>query len=72
MYDSALSFYSKDNTYSFLESNIGKREAVEYYKKNNLSFNSYMVRFFKEMEIEEFFVGIDSQSGRIVFFENII
>ncbi|MBM3247752.1 hypothetical protein FJZ17_04420, partial [Candidatus Pacearchaeota archaeon] len=71
-YDSALSFYSDDNAYSFLERNIGKREAIEYYKNNNLSFGSYDVRFFKELEIEEFFVGIDLESGRVVSFAHII
>jgi membrane protease YdiL (CAAX protease family) len=71
-YDYSISLYSEPESDAFLKRNIGYEESYKYVESNNLSEASYDVRFFKDSEINEVSVGVDLESGKVVFVNNII
>lgn len=71
-YDYSISLYSEPESDAFLKRNIGYDESYKYIENNDLSEASYEVRFFKDSEINEISVGVDLESRKVVFFNNII
>ncbi len=71
-YTTALSFVSNDQSLAFLDKTQGETKTAEYLDKNKMPTVDYVVRYFKELEVEEFNVELDSSTGEITGYAHIL
>lgn len=67
-YKKTASFYSDPKGTAFLEKSLGDREAKVYFRKYGLSEVRYELRFFRELQEEEYKVYVDAGNGKIAGF----
>lgn len=70
-YEFSLAKSIYQNEYAFIERTFGKVKVNDFIRLYNLSYSIYSVRFFKELEKEEFLVSIDEYTGKVVDFTAI-
>ena len=48
--------------------NLGQQQAHAYYRKHQLPLLVYDVRWFKELQQDQVYIGIDAETGEVVNF----
>ena len=67
-YSYSIEFINDDEAHSLLAKTFGEKQAFEYLRDNNLPVLEYSIRFFQELEKEEFLVNVDASNGNIISF----
>ncbi|MCX6744453.1 MAG: type II CAAX endopeptidase family protein [Candidatus Parcubacteria bacterium] len=71
-YTPTLSFISDDQGLAFLDKTQGDAKAAEYLDQKKLPTLDYAVRFYKELEVEEYNVELDASTGEITGYAHIL
>lgn len=71
-YDTAIVFTTDNYGYSLLQQKLGEDGFEDFLDEHKLAYYKYSVRFFKEHEIEEVFVILDAENGKVIGFNRYI
>jgi len=71
-YKAAVSFEVDENTDRYLQKNLGVNASQELIHRLHYDLFSWLVRFFKEKQKEEFKVAVSSATGEVIDFSHII
>ena len=71
-YLKAVVFDSDDWADRYLQKTLGIKSEEEFIRQHNYEIFSWQVRFFKQLQKEEFIVGVSSTSGVILNFRHLI
>ncbi len=67
-FQSAVGFEYYKNEVAFVTANQGQQQAHDYYQKHNLPLLTYNVRFFKELEQDQAYISVDTETGSVIDF----
>ena len=71
-YSKAVVFDSDNWTDRYLQKTIGLKAEEEFIREHDYELFSWQVRFFKEMQKEEYIVGVSPKSGDVIGFQHLI
>lgn len=68
----AVILRSRNDADRFLQRTIGFDKEIDFIKENDFNLFYWAIRFFKENQKEEFFVGINPKNGEVILFNHVI
>lgn len=71
-YLKAIVFDSDDWADRYLQKTLGLKEEEEFIRQQNFELFSWQVRFFKELQKEEYIITVSPKSGNILNFKHLI
>lgn len=71
-YFKAVVFDTDDWADRYLQKTLGLKSEEEFIKQHDYELFSWQVRFFKELEKEEYIIGVSPKSGNILNFSHLI
>lgn len=71
-YRHATIFSDADGADRYLQKSIGFKKEIEFLKEHKLEFFAWSVRFFREDEKEQYYVGVSAGTGEILGFSHSI
>ncbi|MFC1804489.1 CPBP family intramembrane glutamic endopeptidase [Candidatus Omnitrophota bacterium] len=71
-YSKAMVFVSDNWADRYLQKTLGSDAEEEFVRKHDYELFAWRIRFFKELQKEEYFVDVSSKSGRVIGFRHFI